>query len=52
MKLFAFECPRCDADYLRRKSSASLCPVCKELMHLAGIFEVLGDPDSLVIEEE
>lgn len=52
MKLFCFECPECDADYLRKKSQASLCPKCKSLMHLTGIFEVLGEPDHFIIVEE
>lgn len=52
MKLFGFECPKCDADYLRRKSDVSLCPNCKIILHLTGIFEVLGDDEFFVLTEE
>ena len=53
MKLFCFKCEKCDSDFLKKKSDASLCPTCRKLLYLTGIFEVMGEPDVfLKIEED
>lgn len=48
MKLFCFTCGDCDADFLKKQSAASICPHCKKILNLTGIFEVLGDPEHFI----